>query len=198
MNMPLRPLLVVLVSCLATVTLAEPPGERSPGRSPAEMIKQVDSDGDGRVSREEFMKARTAKLEKAFERIDTDGSGLLEQQELETVAQRLRGLLGGGGGPAGRNRPPRPEGPPRQRSEETRPPRREGERPGAGPLAAGIFDRLDRDGDGRLSRGEFEEGMSRMREFMRQRGGPGGRGLGRPAFGGGGPEEGFRRPPQQD
>jgi hypothetical protein len=73
-------------------------------------------------------------------------------------------------------------------------------RPGAGPGGEEAFTRLDRDGDGSLSREEFAEGMERMRELM-QRNGPPPAGPGRPGRpdrGDRGPEQGFRRPPQQD
>jgi len=190
MTTPLRPLLVVLGSCLATAALAQSPLNRSP----ADMIKQADTDGDGRVSRDEFIKSRTARLEEVFARLDADGSGALDLQEVEAAGDQFRSL-----NPEGRGGFRRPEGPRPQRPDGPRPPRPEGGRPGAGAMGAEAFDRLDGDGDGRLTREEFEAGMARMREFMQQRNGPNGvGGLGRPAPAGRGPEDGFRRPPQQE
>jgi hypothetical protein len=60
------------------------------------------------------------------------------------------------------------------------------------------FARMDTDGDGKLSPEEFADGRSRMRDQSQRNGkGPGGRGrLDRE--GGRVPEEGFRKPPQQD
>ena len=174
------------VACfaLAGAAAAQPPLDRDP----AEMMKRADTDGDGKVSRDEFIKARTARLEEAFTRMDTDGDGKLDEQEAAAAGERMRSL--GGGGREGGFRRPDGERPQGQR----------GERPGAGAVGEQAFDRLDGDGDGKLSREEFAEGMARMRELMQRdgqgAGGPGG--LGRPDRGGRGPEEGFRRPPQQD
>ena len=180
---------------LMTAAVAQPPADRQPGG----MLKQADTDGDGTVSREEFMSARTAKLGEAFSRMDTNGDAKLDGQEIGAAGERMRPMPG-----EGRDFPRRPDGP---RPERERPPRAEGDRPqraegdrpqrpGGGAMAGEAFDRLDADGDGKLSREEFVDGMARMREFM-QRNGPGGLGVpGGP--GGRGPEQGFRRPPQQD
>jgi Ca2+-binding EF-hand superfamily protein len=177
MTATFRTLLFTVVGvALAHAAAAQPPADRNP----VEMMKRADTDGDGKVSRDEFIRARTADIEAMFGRIDADGDGTLDEQEVTTAAERMRGMGPGGRRPDGQ-RPPRPDG--------ERPPR-----PGSGPGGEEAFNRLDRDGDGRLSREEFDEGMARMREFM-QRGGPG---PGMPDRGGRGPEQGFRRPPQQD
>ena len=196
---------------LMTAAVAQPPADRQPGG----MLKQADTDGDGTVSREEFMSARTAKLGEAFSRMDTNGDAKLDGQEIGAAGERMRPMPGEGrdfprrpdGPRPERERPPRPDGDRPPRPEGERPPRAEGDRPqraegdrpqrpGGGAMAGEAFDRLDADGDGKLSREEFVDGMARMREFM-QRNGPGGLGVpGGP--GGRGPEQGFRRPPQQD
>lgn len=184
----------MLCGALAQAAFAQPPT----GPSPAEMVKRADTDGDGKVSRDEFIKARTAALEESFARMDTDGDGKLDVPEAEAAAERVRSMA-----PAGREgfrraeglRSPRPDDPRTQPSAGDRPQRADG-----GALGEQAFDRLDGDGDGNLSREEFATGMARMREFMQRGGqGPGGPGgLGRPERGGGTPAEGFRQPPQQD
>ena len=166
--------------------------------SPAEMVKRADTDGDGKVSRDEFIKARTAALEELFARMDTDGDGKLDVPEAEAAAERLRSMA-----PGGREGFRRPEGMRSPRADEPRTQPSDGDRPqrpGGGAPGEQAFDRIDGDGDGKLSREEFTAGMARIREFMQRGGqGPGGPGgLGRPERGGGTPAEGFRKPPEQD
>jgi hypothetical protein len=174
--------LVVLVCVPAAVAVAQPPMESSP----AEMVKRADADGDGKVSRDEFIKARTTALEQAFARMDTDGDGKLDEKEVESGAAQARAM-----GPAGLGGFRRPDADRPQRPGGDRP-----QRPGAGAMAEQGFDRMDADGDGKLSKEEFAAGMKRLRELMQQ----GGAGPGGPRRPGGdrGPEQGFRRPPQQD
>ena len=173
--------LVLVLGCVpAAVAVAQPPMDFSP----AEMVKWADADGDGKVSRDEFIKARTTALEQAFARMDTDGDGKLDEKEVEAGAAQARAM-----DPAGRGGFRRPDADRPQRPGGDRP-----QRPGA--MAEQGFDRMDADGDGKLSKEEFAAGMKRLRELMQQ----GGAGLGGPRRPGGdrGPEQGFRRPPQQD
>ena len=174
--------LVVLGCVPAAVAVAQPPMDSSP----AEMVKWADADGDGKVSRDEFIKARTTALEQAFARMDTDGDGKLDEKEVEAGAAQARAMR-----PAGLGGFRRPDADRPQRPGGDRP-----QRPGAGAMAEQGFDRMDADGDGKLSKEEFAAGMKRLRELMQQ----GGAGLGGPRRPGGdrGPEQGFRRPPQQD
>lgn len=191
MTLLVRRFVVVLGCAAAHAAAAQPPMDLSP----AEMIKRSDADGDGMVSRDEFIKARTAWLEEAFGRMDANGDGKLDEREAEAGAEHLRPLVAGGRGAVRQ-----PDGPRPRRPDGERPQRPAGERPsrpGAGAFAKQAFDRFDGDGDGALSREEFAAGMARMRESMP---------AGRPAPGGAegpvrpdrGPAEGFRRPPQQD
>lgn len=194
MTTTLRPaLLAIVAAALAQGADAQPPVDRDP----AARLKRADADGDGKVSRDEFIKARTAESEAAFARLDADGNGTLDDREIGVAAERMRpGRRPDGDGP---RRPdgtgPEGERPPR-RPDGERPPRRpDGERPprpGAGRGGEEAFNRFDRDGDGRLSREEFMDGMARMREAGRDEG------PGIPDRGGRGPEQGFRRPPEQD
>jgi len=65
-----------------------PPRGAEGARDPREMMKRADTDGDGKVSKAEFMAARTAELEEAFARIDADGDGRIDEAE----AGRGRGV----------------------------------------------------------------------------------------------------------
>jgi len=169
-----------------------PPRGAEGARDPREMMKRADTDGDGKVSKAEFMAARTAELEEAFARIDADGDGRIDEAEAGRFGERMRELAGrGGAGPGGEGRRregvgPRPSG----GSSAGEPGRREGDPEGG--MAEQFFERADTDGDGRLSRDEYLAAAARLREMMGRRGGPGGIG-GRAAP----PEEGFRKPPSR-
>ncbi len=218
---------------LAGASLAQegnrpPPGGPDGRGNPAEMLKRADADGDGKVSKEEFIKARSAELEEAFGRIDTNSDGFIDEAEVKAVADRMREGFNRGGGemrrPDGGGRPEgegmrRPDGeggfrrpPEGERPEGMRRPDGEGgfRRPEGGPpggergafMGDQAFSRMDTNGDGVLSKEEFETGMARMREMLRGVG----RGEGPPGAGSRGPEGmrrpeggegGFRRPPQQ-
>jgi hypothetical protein len=185
------------VALLVMLPLAAQERPRGPagGRDPREMLKRADTNGDGRLDRKEFVAARTAEMEEAFGRIDTNGDGLLDEQEIGQFSERMREQAGRAGvGPAGERRP---EGPGSERRPEGGAGRRpEGPRPGGEPdaaMAEQFFERMDTDGDGKLSREEYLAGAQRLRELMR-------RGGGMPALGGraAAPEEGFRRPPRPE
>ena len=173
----------ILGIAVAAVAVAQPPIDLAP----AEMLKRADTDGDGKVSRAEFIASRTAQIEKMFSRMDTDGDGTLDAREAEAAAERMRAMVAGD-----RAGPRRPDGARAQRPGDERPRPAGGEGPGAQ-----AFDRLDGDGDGKLSREEFAEGMARMREFMQRDGQARGRD-GALERRGRGAEGGFRRPPAKE
>lgn len=168
------------LACAEDSPPSRPSSTPSAGRGPGDMFKRTDADGDGKVTKEEFIKARTAEMEQMFARIDANGDGAIDRDEAERVAQAMRG------GMPPRDGGPRPGGERKPDGERPRPPGGEG--------TDDPFQRLDRDGSGQLSREEFDVGLMRMREMMQRGGGI----PGRPAGQGGGPAEGFRRPPRQE
>ena len=165
-----------------------------------------------------------------FDRFDEDGDGQLSREEFMKLTEEMRNRRGGPGGPGGpkadrgpRPGPPegadrprrRPEGggPPRDRGDSDRPrvrdevdrplqnqldgPPRDGRGPRLGPGGPDgrpgpdpnvLFDRFDENGDDQLSREEFmhltETMRQRMMETGRRPGGPRGEGAGPPNRGG--------------
>lgn len=113
MTTTFRPaLLAIVAATLAQGAVAQPPLDRDP----AARLKRADADGDGKVSRDEFIKARTAESEAAFARLDADGNGTLDDKEIGAAAERMRpGRRPDGDGPR------RPDG---TGPEGERPPRR--------------------------------------------------------------------------
>ncbi len=57
-------------------------------RAIAQMFRQLDGDGDRRVSRQEAPR----RLARRFDRLDTDGSGYLERQEIATYVESLSAM----------------------------------------------------------------------------------------------------------
>ncbi|WLD10672.1 EF-hand domain-containing protein [Planctellipticum variicoloris] len=126
------------------------PGGR-PGMGPfraPRFLQKLDADGDGRLSKSEFAKAPDL-----FADLDENGDGQLEPRELMGPPPEGMGpgtALGGRRPAAGR---PEMEG--------RRP---EGDRPGtpqAGRPDGQFFARLDKDGDGKLSKDEAPERMQK-------------------------------------
>ncbi len=179
--------LLAAVCGLQAIAQDRPRGPAA-GRDPAEMLSRADTDGDGKVSKAEFMAARSAEMEQAFGRIDADGDGFIDAREAEQVATRMREMAGREGPGRGDERGRRAVG---ERPTGEMAAEGAGQRPEA--LAEQLFDRMDTDGNGALSREEYLAGAARLREMMMRRGG-------QPGLGGraGPPAEGFRRPPRQD
>ncbi|MCP5142549.1 MAG: EF-hand domain-containing protein [Gammaproteobacteria bacterium] len=84
----------LLVSPLA---LSMPPG--GGGGMPdlgAMFLKQFDADGDGKVTRDEFIKPSEAQ----FEHMDSNGDGAVDAAELETIKnEMMQRMQQHGGGP---------------------------------------------------------------------------------------------------
>ncbi|SDG75519.1 EF-hand domain-containing protein [Alloyangia pacifica] len=78
----MKPLIAAATALLlsATALAAQPQGTagNGPGRGPGDMIKQMDANGDGKVTRAEF----DANSRAMFTRMDRNGDGVLSGNEL--------------------------------------------------------------------------------------------------------------------
>ena len=93
-------ILAVLALSVAFATAADEKtpaaaGEK-PKRDPAETIKKLDKDGDGKVSAEEWKAIPTAKTDPAkaaesFKKLDKDGDGFVTLEEMAVVGGRKKG-----------------------------------------------------------------------------------------------------------
>lgn len=65
-------------------------GERP---NPGAMFKKIDTDGDGRLSREEVNAAPAKRLQHNFNEIDTNGDGYLSKEEMRAYHQAMRAKM---------------------------------------------------------------------------------------------------------
>lgn len=130
---------------------------------------QLDSDGDGKISKEEA----PGPMKERFDRLDQDKDGFIDKKEQESVNEMFRRQRGGGQG-----RPPGEGG------------------PGAGMSRGGAFnvlaEKYDKDGDGTITSEEYTRDEQRFAAIDRNRDGKltaadyegrrgGGGGMARPA-----------------
>lgn len=76
----MRPLILPLLLCLPALATAFP-------EHPGEQLARVDSDGDGRVSRDEYR----AWMSRGFRAMDVNGDGVLQPHELPAGTRFRRG-----------------------------------------------------------------------------------------------------------
>lgn len=70
---------------LAGIVLIANAVAQDPPRTPQDYLQRMDTDGDGRVTRIEYI----AYMSRGFDRIDADGNGVLEGDELPPGARRV-------------------------------------------------------------------------------------------------------------
>jgi len=136
---------IALGSCIAVAQDGAPKGEGGGGRI-AEFLKRADTNGDGKLSKEEFDEFSKRDNGERFSKMDANGDGVVDQSEIAQIGERLRegmrrpageggspgssGFRRPPGGPEGERRAPRPEGDRPTPPEGERPaPRPEGDRP---------------------------------------------------------------------
>ncbi|HEX4148308.1 MAG TPA: EF-hand domain-containing protein [Pirellulales bacterium] len=99
-------------------------------------FKQIDKNGDGKVSKDEAPE----RMKESFDKLDSNGDGFIEESEFARVMQGMGRRPGGPGGPPGQGKPG--QGGPGQR-----------------PDAKQMLERMDSNKDGKLSKDEWPERM---------------------------------------
>lgn len=133
------------------------------GKRILEFLKKADSNQDGKLSKDEFAAVSQRDTDERFARMDGNGDGFVDKEEVGKIAERMRSMAGRGrpdgapgrppGGDGGFRRPP--GGAPDGDKPEGRPPggRPQGGRPGMNPDE--IFGRMDGNGDGSVDSEEY-------------------------------------------
>jgi len=188
------------IACCAGLTFAQDGGKRAGGGEGAiasrlaDFIKKVDTNGDGKITKEEFLTYSKKEAEERFAKMDTNGDGVVDETEIKAAAEKIReaGMRRGEGqGEGGFRRPPGSEagkepGAAPARRERAQGERPQGERapgsPEGGPPRGGpgmgammgnpeeFFKKIDKNGDGIVDAAEYrafaaEEADERFKRF---------------------------------
>lgn len=158
---------------------AKKPGAEGAGPNRmAEFLKRLDTDADGKVTKDEFLAFTKKEGEDRFAKIDANADGAADEAELKTAAEKMRAagtegrreMRGSEGG--GFRRPPGTEGgapPPEGQVRRPEGGRPEGGPPGEGPGRGGpgiggmmsgnaeeTFKGMDGNSDGAVTKEEFQ------------------------------------------
>jgi len=76
----------MLLAFLPTLVLAQPPAEGAPPSRSQAFMENLDSNKDGRVDKEEFLKP----FEAQFEMMDQNKDGAIEKSEFEAIERAMR------------------------------------------------------------------------------------------------------------
>lgn len=82
--------LVVLVSVLTAANTSAQDGTQKPKRDPEKMFASIDTDADGKISKDEAAKAERPMLSKRFDEIDTNKDTYLDKDELKAFREKQR------------------------------------------------------------------------------------------------------------
>jgi len=167
-----------------------PGGQGGPGGDAKsrieEFLKKIDTNGDGKISEEEFMAFEKIMSKEKFGKMDTNSDGFIDKAELEEAGRKMREARGSNRGPEGGNGFRRPEGgdannkgfrprgdkrdgPSASDSPSGPPPAEGGDRGprfGGGNMLADMLKQMDKDGDGVISKEEWNKGNDQRFEHM--------------------------------
>lgn len=76
-------MICMLVTGLATVSSYAQEKKDHPRRDPEELFKKLDTDSDGKISKDEADKAEHKMLKEHFSDIDTNADGYITKEELK-------------------------------------------------------------------------------------------------------------------
>lgn len=167
------------IFCLAAVTLLlcnpataqqdkskQKNARKQPGNM-EQMLKRLDKNGDSQLTADEI----PDRLKQRMSRIDLDNNGVIDQQELRKVAQRMsNGQKGSsqakskrrrkGSGNKGQSNQPSGKGKPQGKDRDASPDQ----------MIQGMMKRMDKNGDGVITKDEAPERMQRGWERIDQNG----------------------------
>jgi len=58
------------------------------------MLKRMDGNSDGKITKEEFMEHNKKEMEERFKRLDSNGDGVVDKTEMEAATKKLQELGG--------------------------------------------------------------------------------------------------------
>jgi len=145
----------VIILALVAAPLAVLAGDSKPDRGhmgghemgDRNLIQMLDTDKDGRVSREESSKAAVERANQRFDQLDANKDGYITQEEVDAARKKVRGEMGKRGAEAWKAADKDGDGA-ISRSEAE-----------AGmPMLFRRFDQLDANKDGKITRDEMPQG----------------------------------------
>ncbi len=80
----------VAMSVLMTTSAFAQRGERREPPKPEELVKRLDTDKDGKISKAEAEVAPRGRLKEHFDKIDANEDGFIEAKELEDFHNKIR------------------------------------------------------------------------------------------------------------
>ena len=73
----------MLVTCFAAVSSYAQEKKDPPKRDPEELFKKLDTDGDGKISKDEADKSEHKMIKDHFSEIDTNSDGYISKEEFK-------------------------------------------------------------------------------------------------------------------